>query len=187
MAGVDRRIAECTCEELKRLDVGMTFSPRWMGQRIPTLQEVARFVQEGKKLFIEVKSGHDTMAPIKAALDEVQTVAPPQVTVMAFSREVIAASKALMPDVKTHWLTEDVVSSAEILSVLHAVGADGVGCARSERIDADFVRAVTGEGKELNVWTVDDIQEALRLRDCGITYLTTNRPGWMRQELERMG
>jgi glycerophosphoryl diester phosphodiesterase len=186
MAGVDRRIAECTLDELMRLDVGMSVSPRWMGQRIPTLQQVAGFVPEGKRLFVEVKSGPESITAIKAALDEVESIGLSQVTVLAFNEAVVAASKSTMPDVRTHWLTRDVTSPGDILSVLNTVGADGVGCAYSEGIDADFVRAFATENKEFNVWTVDDVEQALRLQDCGITYLTTNRPGWMRQALGRV-
>lgn len=71
-------------------------------------------------------------------------------------------------------------------TVLKAHGADGVGCACDERIDGALVRAIAGEGKAFNVWTVDDPAVASRLGECGITYLTTNRPGWMRRELGRM-
>ncbi len=184
-AGVERRIAECTLEELKRLDVGMAFSSRWVGQRIPTLREVAGLVPPGKRLFIEIKSGPETVESIRAALSNVESISPTQITVMAFGEDVIAESKSLMPEVKAHWLTGEVGSHERILSVLQALGADGVGCARSPRIDAELVQAVTGEGKEFNVWTVDDVKEAMRLRECGITCLTTNRPGWMRRELER--
>jgi len=184
-AGVERRIADCTLEELRRLDVGMAFGPQWMGLRIPTLQEVAGLVPPGKRLFIEIKSGPETVEPIRMALGAVESISASQVTVMAFSQAVIAESKSLMPDVNTHWLTAEADSAEQILSVLTAHGADGIGCGCGNRIDAELVRAVTGEGKDFNVWTVDDVEEALRLQACGVTYLTTNRPGWLRRELER--
>ncbi len=39
------------------------------------------------------------------------------------------------------------------------------------------------QGWEIAVWTVDDVDEARRLRAMGVEYVITNRPGALRQEL----
>jgi len=36
---------------------------------------------------------------------------------------------------------------------------------------------------ELLTWTVDDPAEAKRLIDLGVRAITTNRPGWLREQL----
>lgn len=47
------KVNELLCSELKALDAGSKFDPKYRGERIPTLNEV--FEQVGKKLFINVE------------------------------------------------------------------------------------------------------------------------------------
>jgi glycerophosphoryl diester phosphodiesterase len=42
----------------------------------------------------------------------------------------------------------------------------------------------TALGLDVWCWTVDDPAEARRITDLGVSAVTTNRPGWLRQQLE---
>jgi len=55
VAGVKLDVAKSTLAELKQLDVGAWKGERWVGTRIPTLEEVLELVPEGRRLLIEVK------------------------------------------------------------------------------------------------------------------------------------
>jgi glycerophosphoryl diester phosphodiesterase len=48
-----------------------------------------------------------------------------------------------------------------------------------------FVRRVHAAKLGLFTWTVDDPVEAARLAKLGVQGITTNRPGWLRDQLER--
>lgn len=51
-------------------------------------------------------------------------------------------------------------------------------------VDADHMAWARANGYRVNVWTVDDPAEARRLVDLGIDGIITNRPGFLRQQLE---
>ena len=51
-------------------------------------------------------------------------------------------------------------------------------------IDEDVMQMATENNLEVLTWTVDDPAEAERLAKLGVTGITTNRPGWMREQLE---
>jgi glycerophosphoryl diester phosphodiesterase len=54
--------------------------------------------------------------------------------------------------------------------------------AASNAIDAAFVKKIKSAGFEFHVWTVDDPEKAKRLAACGVNSITTNRPGWLREQ-----
>jgi glycerophosphoryl diester phosphodiesterase len=49
-------------------------------------------------------------------------------------------------------------------------------------IDQDFVREVKGAGLKMLVWTVNDAAIAKRLAAAGVDAITTDRPGWLREQ-----
>ena len=52
-------------------------------------------------------------------------------------------------------------------------------------LDAESVSQVRRTGLKLYVWTVDDPVLAAAQADVGVDGITTNRPGWLRQQLAR--
>jgi len=194
MAGVDKVVAQCTLAELKAVDVGMGVSFRWMGQRIPTLDEVFDTVPSGKALFIELKCGPEIVAPLRRVLEGAEGIAAHQVHLLAFGDEVVREAKAALPEVRVLWLTGynstpdgGVSPSAiEILEIVQRTGADGVGSAAHPAIDGQFVRVFHDAGKEFHVWTVNDPGDALRYIALGADSITTDRPGWLREEVGRL-
>jgi glycerophosphoryl diester phosphodiesterase len=53
-------------------------------------------------------------------------------------------------------------------------------------VTAERVNRWHRRGWSVAVWTVDEIDEARRLRALGVEDLITNRPGALRAELERL-
>ncbi len=49
--------------------------------------------------------------------------------------------------------------------------------------DPEFVRKVHAAGLKLYTWTVDDPVVARNLAAVGVNGITTNRPGWLREQL----
>ena len=66
----------------------------------------------------------------------------------------------------------------------HCIEADGLGSnANRAVVDAAFVRAVRAGGFGLHVWTVDQLDDARYFQQLGVDWITTNRPGFLRQHL----
>jgi glycerophosphoryl diester phosphodiesterase len=53
------------------------------------------------------------------------------------------------------------------------------------QVTSERVNRWHAQGWEVAVWTVDDVDEARRLRAIGVDWLITNRPGELRAELKR--
>ena len=47
-----------------------------------------------------------------------------------------------------------------------------------------FVREVKAAGLKLAAWTIDDPEVARRLIAAGVESITTNKPGWLREQLK---
>jgi glycerophosphoryl diester phosphodiesterase len=74
----------------------------------------------------------------------------------------------------------------EVIATLKRCRADALdGKAMPEHFDAAFIQKMRDAGfAEFHVWTVDDPEVARFYRDLGVTSITTNRPGWLREQLE---
>ena len=62
-------------------------------------------------------------------------------------------------------------------------GMDGIDLGRMQSVDKAFVDKVKKAGLQFYCWTINDLAEARRLQSIGIDGITTDRPGWMRQQL----
>lgn len=193
-AGADLAVADSTLPRLRELDVGSWKEEKWRGEPIPTLREVIATVPQGKRLFIELKSGPEILIPLAAILAETG-LGEEQAAVLSFSEEVTAEARKLLPQVRALWITDykpDRQSGGwspsieAILKTLERTGASGLASQAHGSIDAAFVRAVRTAGKEFHVWTVDDHAAAARFVALGVDSITTNRPGWLRGRLREL-
>ncbi|MBU1396134.1 MAG: glycerophosphodiester phosphodiesterase [Gammaproteobacteria bacterium] len=189
-AGRAGKVADATLAELRQLDVGCWKGEPWRGARIPTLGEVLATVPAGKRVFIEIKCGPEILPALIAALAGAG-MQPGQAIVMSFDARVIGEAKRLLPQLKALWLTEFKAgpetgvrpTATEILQTLEKSGADGVGCRAHPAVDPPFMRTLRAARKEVHLWTVDDVPTAKRYLQLGADSLTSNRAGWLKQQL----
>jgi len=190
-AGVARVIAECTLAELRALDFGAFKGPAWRGERIPVAAEVLATVPAGRRIYIELKCGAEILEPMGAAI-RASGLASEQIVLIAFNDKVLAEAKRRRIGFKTAWLVgyaEDQAAGQlkpdleQVIETLAAIRADGLDSHAHPRLDRMFVAAIRDAGYEFHVWTVDDVATAVRFLDFGVNSITTNRPGWIRQQL----
>jgi glycerophosphoryl diester phosphodiesterase len=191
--GVDREVAKTALSELQQLDAGRLKNARFAGERIPTLQAALATVPNGKRVFIEVKTGPEVL-PSLAACVQNASLGAQQYAIISFNEAVVDEAKRALPGTKAFLLysfkkTDGRWSSTprELLARAKRLGADGldVGYGResSEIVDRPFAEQFKAAGKELHVWTVDDADLARRAAGIGVNSITTNRPGWLRTQL----
>jgi glycerophosphoryl diester phosphodiesterase len=189
----DRRlvVAESSLAALQELDVGAWFKERWIGTRIPTLEQVMETVPEGKQIFIEIKCGPEIVPVLVKELDK-SALKQSQIVVISFKGAVIAALKEKRPGIKAFWLTDlerDLTGGfaphvKDVLATLERIKADGISTAAPEFLTADYIKAIRDAGYEYHVWTVDDPEWAAELIEIGAQSITTNVPGEMIRGLE---
>lgn len=194
-AGVKLEVAKTPLADLKKLDVGSWKDKRFASERIPTLQEVIDTVPDGKRIVIELKFGPEIVAPVLEIL-KASKLKPEQILVISFKEKTIAELERLKPEIETHWLTgyepdDDVgpwtPTAASVAQTIGQTGADGIGSQARRRVfDKKFINTLKEAGvKEFHVWTVDDVADARFYQNLGAYGITTNRPGFIRAELNK--
>lgn len=190
--GVRGKVRECPLAELQTLDAGSWKARRFAGERIPSLREVLDTIPRGRRLFIEIKSGPETIAPLAADLRR-SRVKPAQIAIIGFDLRVMRLAKRALPCAAVYWTLEShaargggrawAFSPGEMIRLIHAAGLDGLDVDAAGPIDAAFTAQLHAAGLKLFVWTVNDARLAHRLAAAGVDGLTTDRPGWLRQKL----
>lgn len=191
-ARVDMAVAEASLEELRELDVGRWKGASWLGERIPTLEEVLTRLPAGKRFFIELKSGPEIIEPLRQILPEVGVLAE-RLRLLAFDPRLVASLKEQLPGIRA-CLNVDYCRSlrtgswspsrVDILVTLERIGADGLSSRAHPLLDPQFVAELRRSGKEIHVWTVDSERSAGHYRGLGVDSIMTNRPGWLRDRLQ---
>jgi glycerophosphoryl diester phosphodiesterase len=191
VAGVNHRVALHTFAELRKLDVGRWKDAKYAGERIPRLEEMLATVPEGKRVFIEVKCGPEIVPVLDRAL-RASKLKPAQTPVISFHADVIAAAKKTRPDLEAYWVVslkpakgKKVPTAEELIQRAKQIGADGLDLSATETLDAAFAKKVKSAGLKLYVWTVNDIELARRMVEIGVDGITTDRPGWLREQLAK--
>jgi glycerophosphoryl diester phosphodiesterase len=190
-AGADREVCRCSLAELQTLDAGTWKDPRFSGERIPTMEQVLELLPPGKVFLIEIKCGTAILAPLADLLRR-SAVASEQLRIMCFDQEVVRQAKVLMPHIKAYWLVEYQRSGGGWAPTLDAVvrtcreiGADGVDTdANPEVMTKQFVDGLRSAGLDVSAWTIDNPAQAATLAAAGVQFITTNRPGFLRQSLK---
>ena len=190
VSGVKRVVEDSTLEELRKLDVGAWFGEKWKGTLIPTILEVFATIPDGKKIYIEIKSGSEILPRLFEELTR-SGLKKSQVIVISFDKDVILKLKSKDPDIKAFWLSDfkrdnfsgrTEPSFNNVIDVLRQTGADGFSSTH-KLIDDSFIKAIQSEGFEYHVWTVDDPETARRFKRLGAKSITTNLPDYIRKNL----
>jgi glycerophosphoryl diester phosphodiesterase len=85
--GPDKKIVAQTLAELKTIDVGRWKDIKWSGERISELAEVLETIPDGKRLFIEIKSGPEIIPELQRVI-QVAGKKAKQTAIISFSLDV---------------------------------------------------------------------------------------------------
>lgn len=192
----NRKISQTDFDTLRSLDVGRWKDPRFAGEKMPSLSEVLKTVPAGKKVFVEIKTGPEILPVLQKDLGQ-SNLRPEQITLICFNADVIRQARTMMPQYHANWLTSYKERGFigkkswsptvnQVIKTLRETGSTGFGTqGNQEVIDAGFVAAVKEAGFGFHVWTVNDPQWAAKLKSMGAMSLTTDRPQFIRNALER--
>lgn len=196
-------IAERTLAELQRLDAGYRFSPdsgasfpqRGRGSRIPSLREAFEALP-GIRFNIELK--HPGQALIDATLALIRETRREEITLLA------AAEDETMATLRAR------VAETGVRPAMGAAIGDVVGFVRAAvdgttpppgpmalqippdfggnpLVTAELVAFAHEHGVEVHVWTINDVDEMLRLLDLGVDGVMSDFPARLREVVERRG
>ncbi|MEX1212109.1 MAG: glycerophosphodiester phosphodiesterase [Balneolaceae bacterium] len=190
--GRDRAVIDQTLAELQELEVGSWKAEQWRGERVISLDEAISFVPTGKRMFIEIKTGTDTVEPMLEAFDR-SGLFPHQLVVIAFEYEVAAKTKQLRPRTPVYWLSsfrqdaetgEWSPSMDELVGRAVEAGLDGLNLQfAGPATQASEVQKIRDSGLGYYIWTVNDPEAAELAIELGVDGITTDRPAWLRKQL----
>lgn len=188
--GRDARVADVTLAETAALDAGSWKGAAWRGEPVPRLFDILRLTPRGRIVFVEVKCGAEILPALRRDVDA-SGLDREQVSFVGFDPEAMGAVKRAFPSHSVLLNVEMKLSGRksptadEIISRVRSHGLDGAGPGYCEAVNASLIRALRAAGLKLFIWTVDDAGPAAMLRDEGVDYLVTNRPGGLRRDLSQ--
>ena len=184
-AGEKLVVKESMASDLRKLDVGSFKNPDYQGEKIPFLSEVIETIPEGKKLIVEVKCEIEILPFLKESFRKSGKI--DQLVIISFDFDVVTGAKKIMPEVSAYWLHFNLAGEYNTKWIKKAREADLDGLNfRYKGISEEYIKSVHDTNMEIYAWTVDDPEEAAKLSGLGIDGITTNRPGWMRKELDKI-
>jgi glycerophosphoryl diester phosphodiesterase len=158
-------VRERTLAELRRLDAGSWFDPRFRGERIPTLEEVLDLAPKDVGLYAEVKDGRPPMLErlVPLVLPRAESV-----VVHSFDAGFLEEFHRAVPHVRTGLLGH--ADKLDMLAEARRLGCRGIHPCM-EGLTAEMVGDWQQAGFEVMVWTVKDeadARHALALRPDAI-------------------
>ncbi|MBA7680471.1 hypothetical protein ES703_88787 [subsurface metagenome] len=177
IASVNRRIQDTRFEELGEIDIGSWFSGDFSNERTATLDEAIKLVNGRIKLNIELKYNR----PDPELVEKVGNI----IRSNAFSGKCVITSlnngelkkfRKSFPEVKTGFIVFRALGSLtktefDFLSI------------QATKATSQLVKNAHQKGKEIHVWTVNDLQTALSMIEVGVDNIITDKPDFIRNLL----
>ena len=166
-----------TLAEIRQLDAGSWFDPRFAGERVPTLDEVLTEVDGRILLNVEIKSeavARGVVAKVAAAIREHGMIE--QVVVSSFSPEALQQMHQAAPEIHTAVLYNTKFhqgqDAVEIVTDLDA----SVFNIKRQRLSRKMLRRCREHGIPVGLYTVNKPRRLRRLVDKGIDAIFTDHP-----------
>lgn len=171
-------IASLTLEEIRRLDAGAKFNPKFRGERVPTLDEVLRATRGKVGLNIEMKEGaaaESKVCELIRAHDALSTS-----IVSSFELKALEELHAIDPAIRFGVLGEE--NPAALLDAASRLGAWSIN-PRFDLAQPAFCAEAHQRGLQVLVWTVDAPEAMQLLIEWGVDGIITNHPARLRDVL----
>jgi glycerophosphoryl diester phosphodiesterase len=175
-------VHEFTLAEIRKVDAGLWYDRSYMGQRIPTLEEVLEFGRKHDVVFyLEVKyeAAWGMHHALVAALQKSQSAA--RTVVISFDPKTIAAIRSLDASLMIGILVED--PKVDAVKAALDVGARQL-CPKSTLVTKKLVEQAHEAGLQVVTWTVNQVEEMHSVIATGVDGIMTDFPDRLRAVLE---
>ncbi len=179
VASVNKRLNETNYAQLKDIDVGSSFDPKFSSERIPTLQEAIDLCRGRMKLNIEVKY---TWADPELASKVGQIVRrnnfTSQCVISSLKLKALKEIKQSFPELTTGFIVFRAIGN------LSSMEADFLSISAAEATP-ELVKAEQRRGGEVHVWTVNDPSNLLSMIEMGVDNIITDERALIRRLLKK--
>ncbi len=167
-------VHEWTLAELRELDAGSWFGGEFIGERVPTLEEILRFARETDVIFyLELKpcapwgAEHALVAALRDAGQAARTV------VLSFDAPTLAAVRRLDPTLMTGLLAE--VPHANLIERATLVGARQLAL-RGDLVTPERLAEARRHDLQVVTWTINHPAHMQALIEVGVDGIFTDYP-----------
>jgi len=176
VTGLNKNIWELTYQEVSQLDAGVKFNSRFLGEQIPTLEEVIEYAAGKIKLNIEVKAnGHNDNIVSKVVQLIHQYNFQESCVVTSMNYTFLQQVKALDPDIRTGYTMTMAYGSVQKMEAADFISV------KNTYINKSLVEDAHAFGKEVHAWTVNYPGDIKRMISCGVDNIITDNPGLVHQ------
>ena len=195
-AGRDVPIGDLTQAESRELDAGSWKDPKFKGEKIPLLEEQIASIPRGKRLLVEIKVGPEIVSELARVLKQAGATEK-NITIISFNYDTLQEVRKQLPHLPTLWLVGHPAPNAkktattktpptvdEMVSKANAAKLTGLDLQHTWPLTPTDVKKIKDAGLQLHVWTVNDVAVAQRWIGFGAASITTDRPGWLREQLK---
>ncbi|WP_375749765.1 glycerophosphodiester phosphodiesterase family protein [Vibrio sp. HN007] len=172
------KVSELSAKQLRELDAGSWFADDFVGERIPTLEELLSYCKDqnmGINLELKVydlKSVEQLVEQVGVVIEKV-SFDTRNLLLSSFSIEAVKECKRVFPDIRVGLITEDATLAYldEIKPLnLYSVHVD------QKILSNEMAKTLTALGYELNIWTLNDATKAAHFKSIGVEHIITDDP-----------
>jgi glycerophosphoryl diester phosphodiesterase len=182
-------IQQMTLAQIKRLDAGGWFSPKYCDERIPTLAQALELVGNRGIVNIELKGTAFRDDGLETAVGRVveQAQAGDRVILSSFNPFALYRMAQVLPRVPRGLLYADDLPIFLRRAWLRPLARPTALHPKHSMISPAYVAWAHGKGYSINTWTVNEPDEMRRLIGLGIHAIITNKPDVLGRVLAQSG
>jgi len=178
-------IAKSNYKQIKDLPINLKpcNQKKFKGQTIPLLKDVLATLPADKQLIIEIKTAKEILPHLQKVIKKHWKSG--KIVFIAFDFETILATKELYPQIPCYYLSstrEDL--HIKFKKIINSK-LDGIDL-NHKIIDASLVAKYKKHNKATWCWTVNSPKAAARMKKCGVTCITTDRPKWLKEKMQAL-
>jgi glycerophosphoryl diester phosphodiesterase len=181
------RIPDLTVAQVKTLDAGAKFGPPFVGERVPTLREVAGWAQNDMLLNIELKSSNVRSDGLEEKVIAIvrEYRLEHRVILSSFNPLALRRVRRLAPNLHTGLLYAADLPIFLRRAWLRPLARPDALHPYYEMVSDAYLLWARRKGYHVNVWTPDHTLDLQRLIDQKVDAIITNRPDTLATMLKR--
>jgi len=175
-------VADCTLPQLQALDVGLWFDRQFMGERIPTLNEILAFARKHDVVFyleIKYEAAWGMHHALAGALHGTDNAA--RTIVISFDAGTLESLRRLDPSIMLGLLSDE--TRPDIVRQAIEAGARQL-CPRINLLTRELVEEAHRADLHVVTWTVNDAAQMRAAIELGVDGIMTDLPDRLRAVIE---
>jgi glycerophosphoryl diester phosphodiesterase len=184
--GKPGKVAAQTLAELRALDAGSWKSAAFAGERIPTLAEALATIPNGRTMFVEIKTGPETVPPVAKVIREA-TPTGAKIALQAFDPAALALLAKELPGAPAYWTVDPPIDDSDkqnpkalpyprsIVSEAVRHGFSGVALYHGS-VDDELLAELRAAKLLVDVWTINEPALIQRWHVRDVRWIETDRP-----------